>query len=116
MPQRTPEGKWRIYDRETGQHLDRWPVDARGMLSGGKYVAEPPEGAEPIEVTPEQRGIVEKPNPTVPGLEAERKSREGTLTDADVPEGAQKAEDAPPAEPVEVPAKSTKGSRGKKGD
>ena len=45
-PTRTPEGKWRIYERTTGQVLDRWPVDARGMLESGAFTADPPESGE----------------------------------------------------------------------
>jgi hypothetical protein len=46
-PTRTPEGKWVLYDRVTGERLVRWPVDARGMLESGGYTAESPDGAEP---------------------------------------------------------------------
>jgi hypothetical protein len=98
-PQRTPAGKWRIYDRATGQPLDRWPVDARGMLERGDYVAEPPEGVEAPVVTPEQRGIVERPNPTVPGLEAERKSRADAAKAPSEPVPATPVPDVPPADP-----------------
>jgi len=117
-PQRTPAGKWRIYHRETGQPLDRWPVDARGMLDGGDYTEDAPEGVEAPVVTPEQRGIIEQPNPVVPGLEAERRSRadaarapEGPVPVTPVPNVPPadpdlkivKAEDAGPAEPLQAP-------------
>jgi hypothetical protein len=114
MPQRTPEGKWRVYDKETGAYLDRWPIDARGLLATGDYVDEPPEGSEPApQATPEQRGIVEgEGTPLIPGRDLEQKSREGTLEAGDVPPDAQKAEDAPPAEPMAEPKKTSGKKKG----
>lgn len=66
-PQRTREGKWAIYHAVTGQQIERWPVDARAMLATGEYVAVPPSGASPLPPpTPEERGIVEKPDAAFP--------------------------------------------------
>lgn len=66
-PQRTPEGKWAIYHAVTGQQIDRWPVDARAMLGCGEYVAMPPQGAPGIApVSPEARGIIERPDAVMP--------------------------------------------------
>lgn len=40
-PVHTPSGKWILYSRISGQRLERWPVDARGMLASGEYTADP---------------------------------------------------------------------------
>lgn len=55
--ERTPLGMMVIYEAETGQRHERWPVDAVGMLKCGEFVASPPEGvkqkkAEPAEEAP----------------------------------------------------------------
>ncbi len=38
----TGQGKIRIYDVETGEPLERWPVDARGMVTAGTHSYEAP--------------------------------------------------------------------------
>jgi hypothetical protein len=66
-PQRTPEGKWAIYHAVTGQQIERWPVDARGMLATGEYVSEPPSKAQALPpVSPEDRGIIERADAVLP--------------------------------------------------
>jgi hypothetical protein len=84
------------------------------MLALGEFVGEVPDGLEPLpDVTPAQRGIVEGPGaPIVPGIEAERKSREGALKEGDIPAGAQRAEDVPAAEPMKAPTRSSKKKKG----
>lgn len=42
-PERTPEGKWVLFHRATGQRLERWSVDARAMMGSGDYTADPSE-------------------------------------------------------------------------
>lgn len=39
----TPDhaGKVHLYDRITGQRLERWPVDARELLATGGYTTDP---------------------------------------------------------------------------
>jgi len=66
-PQSTPDGKWVLYDVETGKRLERWPVDARSMLATDEFTRDPPRGAAPPPpVSPEERGIVENPEASVP--------------------------------------------------
>lgn len=38
----SPEGKVVVYDRATGQRLERWPVDARELLATGGFTADTP--------------------------------------------------------------------------
>lgn len=38
----SPEGKVVLYDRATGQRLERWPVDARELLATGGFTADTP--------------------------------------------------------------------------
>ncbi len=38
-------GKVVLFDRATGQRLERWPVDARELLATGDYAASPPDTA-----------------------------------------------------------------------
>lgn len=93
MPERTPRGKWVIYDAETGERLERWPVDAKDMLATDEFVAEPPEGgaegeaaeADPEAHAPDEDGEGAEPEGSaegeadtegrVIGIEAERASR-----------------------------------------
>lgn len=44
MPQRTPEGKWVIWEVSTGYRLERWPVDAREIVASGDYTYDSPSG------------------------------------------------------------------------
>ena len=82
MPKRTANGKWILWDK-AGQRHDRWPVDARGMLESGTLTDEEPSGSDVPDATPEELGLVESGRPVVLGLDAERKSRAGTLGDVD---------------------------------
>lgn len=38
-------GKVVVFDRATGERLERWPVDARELLATGDYAASPPDTA-----------------------------------------------------------------------
>lgn len=76
MPVRTHTGKVVLWHRETGQRFERWPVDAREMTATGAYTYDAPAGRPPEQgATPEERGLVETPQPQVIGLAAERRSR-----------------------------------------
>lgn len=91
-PERTPEGKWVIYARATGDRFERWSVDARAMLATGEYTADPSTGDDrhTASVAPgPELALAPAPLPTEhsPG----------------VPLVAVKAEDAPPAQPVQIP-------------
>ena len=59
---RTP-GKWVLYRKSDGKRFERWPVDAKGMLSTGVYTREVPgtgvagpmpvhPGLDPKSITP----------------------------------------------------------------
>lgn len=48
-PIKTSQGKVVLWERASGQRLERWPVDARGMVAQGDYTFEPPAGAEAVE-------------------------------------------------------------------
>lgn len=45
---KTTDGKWVIFDAETGAQLERWPVDARILIDNGTHTLEPPEGVEAV--------------------------------------------------------------------
>lgn len=62
--QRTSEGKAVIYERSTGQAIERWPVDARGMIESGEYTADTHDQA----IAP--AASVTPPAPSVPETEA----------------------------------------------
>jgi hypothetical protein len=86
-PERSPSGQWVVYERATGQRMERWPVDARGMLERGEVVP-----VWPIPETPEPLTPVEPPE--------------------SVPLVVQPAETAPPAQPVVIPTgRTSKGKR-----
>lgn len=73
---KTKRGMWVLYHGQTGQRIERWPVDARGMIECGEYTTTPPEDAEPVEApSPEDEGVVRTEGGTVPGALAERRSR-----------------------------------------
>lgn len=58
-PERTPEGKWVLYHGTTGQRIERWPVDARGMLVSGDYLAAPaPAVAEEVAPAADAESVV----------------------------------------------------------
>jgi len=40
----TQQGKVRLYNAETGEAIERWPVDAKGMVASGEYSYEKPTG------------------------------------------------------------------------
>jgi hypothetical protein len=42
-PERTPEGRWVIYDVATGARIERWPIDAKDFLKAGTHTTKPPE-------------------------------------------------------------------------
>jgi hypothetical protein len=101
MPERTQFGKWVLYERTTGTRLERWPVDARGMLESGDYADAPVTGAV---AAPAAAAVdAETPPPAVGGYRVEKA---GSWWKAFGPDGAQigaaqrKAEDARALIPV----------------
>ena len=62
MPLRTSEGKVVLRELSTGQVIERWSVDARGIVASGSH--------EYVE------GVDTRKTPIIPNLEAERKTRE----------------------------------------
>lgn len=89
-PERTQYGKVVLYHKKTRERIERWPVDARGMLEHGEYVAEPPKGKAKSKPASESdsndqqaaagategaEAEAEAPAPVVPGHPAERASR-----------------------------------------
>lgn len=64
---RSQDGKVRVYNRATGKHLDRFPVDAREMLTDYPevYTLEAPNGAAAL--APAADPVVEK-NPRKPDM------------------------------------------------
>lgn len=61
-PERTPEGKWTLYEIATGTARVCWPVDGREMLATGAYTADPPTQADEAEPAPVAPGS-EHPDP-----------------------------------------------------
>lgn len=49
---RTPEGRIRLRELATGQIIERWPVDARGMIERGECVPAPLGEASPAPSAP----------------------------------------------------------------
>jgi hypothetical protein len=45
---KTAEGKWVLFDLETGEQREFWPIDARALLADGSHAADPPEGVEAV--------------------------------------------------------------------
>jgi hypothetical protein len=45
---RTSDGKWVLFDLETGEQREFWPIDARALVKAGTHSTEPPEGVEPV--------------------------------------------------------------------
>jgi hypothetical protein len=45
---KTAEGKWVLFDLETGEQREFWPIDARALLKAGSHAADPPEGVEAV--------------------------------------------------------------------
>jgi len=44
--EKTAQGRWVLYDTKTGERIERWPVDARGMLDAGTHTITPPDNAK----------------------------------------------------------------------
>jgi|GEM_PF-7023187 len=47
---RTLEGKVVLHERTTGEQIERWPVDAIGMLAHGGWSLTPPDAAPVLEL------------------------------------------------------------------
>ena len=92
--QRTPEGKWVVFDRATGQRLERWPVDARAMLASGDFTATTPDDSETTlaDVAPEDATSQPPETPQQHAL--------------GVPLVLSHAHDTPPAAPMSEPVRS----------
>lgn len=78
MPSTQPEAadaarkKVTLWSVETGESIERWPVDARGMVDCGEYVTDPAE--LPAEDTPE------------PDIAPDEGGEEAASTDATIPD------------------------------
>lgn len=59
------EGKVALFDRATGQRLERWPVDARELLATGAYTTDPLELPTGNTVTVMAGAEVPVPSPDV---------------------------------------------------
>jgi hypothetical protein len=57
----SPEGKVVLYDRATGQRLERWPVDARELLATGGFTADTPIPEAPTPHAAPVTPVVERP-------------------------------------------------------
>lgn len=95
-PERTSEGKWVIYHRATGQRMERWSIDARGLVASGDYTTDDPHGS----------GIAPSSSVSPPLA-----STDTPVTD--LPQIVTRSIDAPPAQPVKIPTGHT--SKGRKG-
>lgn len=43
---KTAEGKWVLFDVETGEQKEFWPIDGSQLVALGSHTAEPPAGVE----------------------------------------------------------------------
>jgi hypothetical protein len=71
-------GKVHLYDRITGQRLDRWPVDARELLATGGYTTDPinTASADSVPVTSVAELLApETPDTPVPASSKARRRR-----------------------------------------
>lgn len=87
---RTREGKVVLYDRATGQRLERWPVDARDMVRSGDYTTDAPDG-----ISAETPAVPVTPSPALPHEHS-----------PGVPLVVTRSVDAPPAKPMQAPTRS----------
>ena len=96
-PTKTVDGKWLLWDSE-GNQLERWAIDAKGMVNTGDFSLTPPKGVEPKLPAALPKSV--QPIPKAPehplGIET-------VVT---------RSEDAPPGEPVKIPTGRT--GKGKK--
>lgn len=77
----TPDhaGKVHLYDRVTGQRLERWPVDARELLATGGYTTDPTMTAlsadsVPVASVVEPPLALETPEAPAPASRSRRRS------------------------------------------
>jgi hypothetical protein len=75
----TPPAMVTLYDRVTGQRLERWPVDAAELLATGGYTTDPiapaPADSVPVpSVVEPPPGMVAAPAPAEAGKKARRSS------------------------------------------
>lgn len=63
---RTSEGKLVLFDVETGQRGEFWPIDAKALIEQGSHSASAPEGADatPPVMPPERVGVPAAPSAT----------------------------------------------------
>lgn len=52
MPIKTPDGKWVVFRVATGEQLERWPVDARHLVTDPAYSLTAPDGVVPKVAAP----------------------------------------------------------------
>lgn len=65
---KTAQGKVLLWDNETGEPVERWPVDAKGMLAAGTHSATPVEGKEPGEGEPQRPAVAGAPVSGLTGI------------------------------------------------
>ncbi len=97
---RTPEGKVVLVNCATGQRVERWPVDARGMIASGDFTADTHEAASA------QAATVGSPAPITPA--APDSPDAPKLHPLGGPVVATHSRDAEPGKPVEIPTKRTR--------
>lgn len=56
---KTIEGKWVLFDLETGEQREYWSIDAKRLVEAGTHATEAPEGVEPVPpvMPPERVGM-----------------------------------------------------------
>lgn len=97
-----PSGKVTIYHAVTGEAIERWPVDARGMIDCDEYTLTPPSEGAPGPAAGEQ-----EPQGTPEGIPVLH-----PLSTAEVGVPLTLGE-ATAAHPIEVPTAATKRGPGR---
>lgn len=107
-PDRTPEGKVVLYSVATGERLERWPVDARGMLGTGDYTMKEPASSTSSGVS--APAPIADPLPHVTQAIAQNEAQSPT----GAPLLVSPASGVQPAAPVQLPTgRAPGGKRGK---
>jgi hypothetical protein len=85
-----------LIHKSTGERIERWPVDARGMIEHGDYTADTPTG-QLVPAAP----VAPVPDPVPHVAAAAAKATELSPTGA--PLVVSKPEDVSPAAPLKMP-------------